>query len=56
MYVKTEDDGLQSIKLENMDNRADFSSNNIARVAESDGKTLIAEVDHISEHEPNNND
>lgn len=55
MYVTTDRDELQRLKLAAMDSAAEFSSNNIAQVGESDGKHLVETVDHISEHNTESN-
>lgn len=49
MYVYSERDNLQAIRLPGMDNVAEFSQNNKAQVTESDAAILIDEVDHITE-------
>lgn len=49
MYVKAESDSLSRIKLEGMDEPAEFSENNIAQVKEADGEVLL-ENDGFSEH------
>jgi len=55
MYIKTDNPDLQQFKCPEMDGIAAFSSNNIARVSESDGQVLI-QIDGFSEHKPNNDE
>jgi len=52
MYVKTTRENLQAIKTPEMDSVAEFSSNNIAQVSESDGVALCENYpEDFSEHE-----
>jgi len=49
MWITSDRDNLQAIKLPEMDSVAQFSDNNKAQVSESDAQILIETVDHITE-------
>jgi len=49
MYIKADDPDLQRLKVPEMDSIAEFSSNSIAQVPESDGRVLI-QMSGFSEH------
>jgi len=55
MYIKTTKESLQRFKVPEMDSIAEFSSNNIAQVPESDGRVLI-QMSGFSEHNTNNDE
>lgn len=56
MFIKTDTDHLTAISLPNMEDRAEFSENNIAQVTEKDGKVLLDKhPDVFSEHETEDN-
>jgi len=48
MYVKTERDNLQQIRLPEMSKAANFSENNIAQLPEDDAQYLIENVGHVT--------